>query len=620
MSILDSVKKARGPGWLGTWAALAAHARGLAPAPQPTAAWWAAARAALAPSGTALLDGPPPPGLAFRIVALSPFAHAAAKDPGLLGDAYAQAADADDNREVGRFYTPSAVVEAAFRGPLAPGSRVLDPACGGGRFLLGALRVQPDLHLSGVDTDGQAVSVCRAALWIAQGGRAADVRVGDPLAEHAAGAAGLPPGAFDRIVGNPPYRAARRGESLRGDPAQYRARFETAEYQLDPYVLFLELGLKGLAPGGSLSMVVPNGWATNLRARKLRALLVGRYRLAGVTELPASTFSAGVETHLLRVVHDGPTAGRVPVIGLDETVRGALLPNPAQPAAPIALVRDSADEALLRASHGWPNTLGDVAEITRGVNPYHHSTHSPDEIQARVHHAAIPRAPTWEPELRGKDLCGPYRLWPAGDHWIRYGPWLKEPRAPRFHEGPRLLVRKVLGTTLCAAYLQQRYVADQSIYIARLKADQPWPAGALLACLNSTLIARLLRIRHQAHDELFPQIKVSELRAVPLPPVAPDSAPVQALARAAYALQLLEGVHGAALAAVAGDGPGAADRQRQLRRGDWATAACDQRRAAEITRRREAIDRAVAALYRHQAPAVIPGTGPLTDEATLPDP
>ncbi|MCA9544871.1 MAG: N-6 DNA methylase, partial [Myxococcales bacterium] len=373
---------------------------------------------------------------------------------------------------------------------------VVDPACGGGRFLLGALAAQPRARLDGLDADAHAASVCRAALWIAADGQApARIQVADPLADRALGGSGLPPGRFQRVVGNPPYRAARRGPLLQGDPQGYRQHFQTAEYQLDPYVLFLELGLQALAPGGELAMVVPGAWAANHHTGKLRSLVVGQYRLAEWIELPLDTFAAGVETVLMRVVHDGRTGRRVPVRSLRGVPRGALLPDPERPRAPLALARTPEDEALLAHSRGWATTLGDVAEITRGVNPYHHSTHSPAEIEAKVHHAAVPRTPAWEPELRGRDLAGPYRLWPGGEHWIRYGPWLKEPRDPRFHEGPRLLVRKVLGPTLCAVFLARRYVCDQSLYVVKPRPGQPWPLGALLACLNSSLLARLLRAR-----------------------------------------------------------------------------------------------------------------------------
>ena len=354
----------------------------------------------------------------------------------------------------------------------------------------------------------------------------ADVR----LRERTPGAWRPEPARYDLVVGNPPYRAGRFAQL---DPV-YRDAFRVAEYQLDPYPLFLELALHCAAPGGRVAMVVPNAWLSNLRCAKLRAHLLGTHGLERLVELPEDTFDAGVETVVARLRRDGETPAEVPVADERGVTRGALLVDRADPSAPAPIVRDPATAALLVASRGWRLTLGDVAEVTRGVNPYHHTTHTGAEISARVHHADHEAGPDFVPELRGRDL-GAYKLWWRGDHWIRYGPWLKEPRDPRYFDGPRLVVRKILGETLCAAFLDTPLCCDQSVYIARLRPGQPWPPGALLAVCNSRVVATLLRARHQEHDRLFPQLKVAELRGLPLPPVEPSG--LEELAGRALELQ-----------------------------------------------------------------------------------
>jgi SAM-dependent methyltransferase len=522
---------------LGLWAARAAVERGLVPGPgRDLRAWWADAAPSLrAASHSDLFAGDAP--LDAWDALAGPAARAAA-DPGLLGDAYA--AHGDDRRSAGRFYTPASIVELALADHVAPGRRILDPACGGGRFLLGALdggAAPDDLH--GIDADARAIAVCRAALYLATGRPALGVRAGDPLLGLAARRAGSllpPPGAldpgeaaFDLVVGNPPYRAGR----LAALGADLRRAFAVAEYQLDPYPLFLELALDAVRPGGVVAMIVPNAWMNVLRGGRLRRLLVGENGLERVVELPADAFGAGVETVVVHVRRGGTTPSTVP------TERGVLAVDPARPEAPLALARTPAAAALLHASATWSATLGDVAEVTRGINPYHRCMHTPEEIRARVHHADRPLDATFAPELCGRDL-GPYRLWWSGARYVRYGPWLKEPRHPRFFEGPRLLVRKILGETLCAAYCDAPFYCDQSVYVARLRPGQPWPPGALLAFANSRLIADLVRARHQEDDVLFPQIKVAALRALPLPPVDPTSAAVADVAALALRLQGLE--------------------------------------------------------------------------------
>ena len=677
---------------LGLWCASAAALRGLLPpAPDDNAGlidWWRrGTEALLERSGSGLYAverdlGPREVRRALRCLSVVKLGHesepddllrALAADPGLVGNLYATLARPKARKAVGRFYTDGPLVERALAGLLRPGDRVLDPACGGGRFLLDAFdrlasgapheaRAEiAERCLFGVDVDPTAVAICRATLHLACA--TADrpkvnltdhVRVGDPLlgmarareqteglwgwsAEHGryagceTGRREGPPmvmeaveeeirplfaGDFDAVVGNPPYRGGRH-RPLGGHDALFRKTFEAAQYQLDPCWLFVELGLACLKSGGRLAMVVPNVWMSNTRATRFRRLLVGDNELEAIIELPADAFGAEVETVIIRVRRGGQTAGVVPVWGAGhpgaQQGDAKLIRDPARPEAPLAMARDETDVALLEASRAWRATLGQVAEIARGVNPYHHLTHTPEQIEARVHHADHQRDTTYVPELRGRDL-GDYRLWWSGVHWLSYGSWLKEPRDPNLFRGPRLLVRKVFGAqSLCAAYTDEPLCCDQSVYIAKLSVSASplllWPAGALLAILNSRIVARVLRCRHQEHDELFPQLKVTELRSLPLPPVEPSSQAVNMVAAAALSLQRLEKAQFAALDNAArqidpdahADLPLRAKIRGQLQRSGWPEAPnaepADLARIDQIRALRETIERDVAALY-----------------------
>lgn len=518
---------------------------------------WAAAglRGIAGPSRAALARHTGCPLLAEAAVlpktpAAAGLVEAVARDPALPGDLYAATLAGGERKRRGAFYTPAWAVEAVLDTLPAladhPGG-VLDPACGGGRFLVAAYaRLAAHLpapealaRLQGLDADPVAVALARGALYLtaplseAMDGRGAThpavaaVALGDPLAAH--GTADAPEGK-GVVLGNPPYRGGRFSPLATLSPAA-RARFRVAEYQVDPYVLFIEAGLAALRPGGQLALIVPNAFMSNLRTGALRRLLAAENHVLAIVELPAETFGAGVETVILRVTRGGHASPTVPVLAAaeGEPVRtaGTLHLDAGAPAAPWALTRPGTPvvAALSRAA----GRLGDIAEVTRGINPYHHTRHTPDEIARRIHHADHQAGPEFTPELRGRDLQ-PFRLAWNGRHWIRWGPWLKEPRDPRLFEGPRLLVRKILGETLVAAYTDAPFHCDQSVYIVKPRPGQPWPLPALLAWLSSRPLADLLRARHQEHDRLFPQLKVAELRDAPLPPCPPDAPAVTALA------------------------------------------------------------------------------------------
>jgi hypothetical protein len=202
-------------------------------------------------------------------------------------------------RRLGSFYTPPARVEELLdlalepvldrvlgKGPGRGGSaavkavqrlRIVDPACGSGRFLVGALArlarriaahgAQPEARvlqqvcrscLFGVDVDRTAARVARIELARAAGMPSAawldeNVRHGDALLAWP-----WERSSFDVVLGNPPFvdseRMSRQAAPYR---ASVRERYACARGNWDLFVPFFELALEALHPGGTLGFVAP---------------------------------------------------------------------------------------------------------------------------------------------------------------------------------------------------------------------------------------------------------------------------------------------------------------------------------------------------------------------------
>jgi len=203
-------------------------------------------------------------------------------------------------KAAGTYYTPEPLVRFLVRealgsltqstigGPVT-GLRVMDPAMGDGRFLAEACRflagqlAPAGTHghadamravalscLHGRDTDPTAVAIARASIAALGGVRPADLegnlREGDALGQQ-------PDGAFDAILGNPPFvnvieggmapavrkHAARRGSLLGG----------TA----DAAFHFVEAGERMISARGVMALVVPRTFLGAPSADRLRAYL-----------------------------------------------------------------------------------------------------------------------------------------------------------------------------------------------------------------------------------------------------------------------------------------------------------------------------------------------------------
>ena len=195
-------------------------------------------------------------------------------------------------RELGAWYTPPALVDAVVAAvlhgwtpPSGRSVRVLDPACGDGRFLVAAVGDALAAggfraSLVGVDVDAGACNEARAAL---------DGR--DAVVEHADALAGVRSGPFDLVVGNPPFLsplAAPNERVARSSPVG-------APYA-DAATQFLLLGWALLEPGGRIGFVLPQSVLANRDAAVARRAIGDGGALQWLWWSPERLFEAAVRT------------------------------------------------------------------------------------------------------------------------------------------------------------------------------------------------------------------------------------------------------------------------------------------------------------------------------------
>jgi SAM-dependent methyltransferase len=179
----------------------------------------------------------------------------------------------------------------------ATGLRVLDPACGDGRFLAAAAeRVErrfgavPPGCLVGVDVDPGATAVARARL-----GPVADIVTADALA------GGWPDGSFDVVVGNPPFLNQLAGATRR------RVRSALGGPYADSAALFLAQALRAVRPdGGRVGFVLPHSLLATRDTAPIRIAVVTGGRLDSLWWAGAPVFDAEVLTCAVTCVRGEP--------------------------------------------------------------------------------------------------------------------------------------------------------------------------------------------------------------------------------------------------------------------------------------------------------------------------
>lgn len=254
-------------------------------------------------------------------------------------------------RERGQFFTPRNVVQTMVE-MLAPepGERILDPACGSGRFLvsclerfrealaqaqapksklernrfindpktLGAGAAYARECLFGIDVDPELVRAAKMNMLINNDGHGNlvpgnSLEVTSVTSEDLLGAE-FQLGSFDVVLTNPPFGAkipVDDPEVLRGFDLGHRwsatpdgdwlIRQGELQAKMPPEILFIERCLQWLRDGGRMGIVVPDGILGNPGNEPIRAWILQHARVLASIDLPVETFQpqVGVQASLL---------------------------------------------------------------------------------------------------------------------------------------------------------------------------------------------------------------------------------------------------------------------------------------------------------------------------------
>jgi type I restriction enzyme M protein len=230
----------------------------------------------------------------------------------VLGDAFQALIGPRLRGDKGQFFTPRSVVKAMVEiADPKPSEAVLDPACGTGGFLLEAhvyqaRHGQPTGALVGSDKDHDLYRLCSALLQIATKGRAELFNFNS--LEAASWRSVGPSEGFDVVLTNPPF-GARIGVR---DPALLK-EFALGHQWIEggggewlespavlaaqsPQVLFLELCVRRLAPGGRLGIVLPEGIFGNRSDGYIWEWVRSQGRVFALLDCPRTTFQPGTDT------------------------------------------------------------------------------------------------------------------------------------------------------------------------------------------------------------------------------------------------------------------------------------------------------------------------------------
>ena len=179
-------------------------------------------------------------------------------------------------RVIGQFFTPEIVARCLFllTGTRAP-DRVIDPSCGDGSFVRHA---PAGCAVFACEIDPRYIKISSPLV------PAGHFFAGDALTalrEHH--------GTFDLAIGNPPFSAQAHLEKRPEVQSQFDLAAGRRSQCLE--VLFLELFLKLVKPGGHVAIILPDGPFSNRPFQYVRDWLLRHATVLAIISLPRGIFS-----------------------------------------------------------------------------------------------------------------------------------------------------------------------------------------------------------------------------------------------------------------------------------------------------------------------------------------
>jgi len=453
--------------------------------------------------------------------------------------------------------------------------KILDPACGSGSFLIRAYDELLNYHayrrgksvseldqyerlpvltrnIFGVDLDMQAIEIARLNLLLRSLAKretlpslADRIRQGNSLIsgteEELRKYFGdnwrekkpfnweqefediMAQGGFDVVIGNPPY-----GAQFNTCDKDYLYRnFQTTEYQLDSYLLFIERAITLLNDKGFLGLIVPNPWLTNIKVTKLRLYILNTCKIKEITHYPVKVFGQSVVDTVVVIMqkaqdHQERSENQTKITIYREYPEPELMhtiPQAQWEKTDIFnIFADASSLQLLRKIEQNTMNLKVVCDVVVGIKPYQVGKGQPKQtreiVENRSFDATHKKDNTYRRYIRGSDINRYCTQWNQ-THWISYGQWLAEPRKRENFDAKEKIIIRQTGDSLIATLDREQFLCFNNTHTINLK-NTLYDLRYILALINSQLMNYYYQSLNPEKGEALAEVKATNVKRLPI--------------------------------------------------------------------------------------------------------
>ncbi len=332
---------------------------------------------------------------------------------------------------------------------------------------------------------------------------------------------------FDVVLGNPPYLLVEDEHSKKWFSKNYR--FGSGKPDL--YRFFIEKAYSLAAPNGEIAYIVPSSLLGIPAAKALRSFLLDEGGLERIITFQGSVFPGasvnsiiffgtaqqksqavafaiqqpkqeGNFNSFLQTSEYNSTIVSTDVLRMDEDIK-------------LTVVNDT-DNELVKQIETHSRPLYELASYSLGIQVYHNTIYSKEEMDQRVAHASIQLNTDYIIEAGGRHIQR-YGLKLPADSFVNYAAKAYQKPDKKFLAGPRIILREITGDNLTATIVEQEVAFNKSVIIIR-----PFSPDLnlyfLLGVINSKSIGDYVASTgEKGKQKLFPRISLKTVKQLPIP-------------------------------------------------------------------------------------------------------
>lgn len=338
---------------------------------------------------------------------------------------------------------------------------------------------------------------------------------------------------FDVVIENPPYVFARENFDL-STKKYFTTNYQTSQYQVNLFFLFIEKTISILKNNGEFSLIVPNSLLMVSSAQNLRKHILAETSLTEIINLMGYTFEGvNVETIIFSGTNKKPAELDTVNIFSNDGTEFVLNQTKSQSlfqqnkGYEFNVFSTTESDKITEKLNSESEILDNLVLIKAGLQAYESGKgipkQSPEDVKNRIYDYDYKFDENTYEYLEGKDV-GRYFLKWSGTY-LRYGSHLAAPRTFNLFDSNKIIIREIAGKypqSVIATYTEDVFLYNRSNIAIIEKENTNISLKYVLALLNSKLLSYyFMKNTAKSVRQMFPKIILEDLRKFPIKNISP---------------------------------------------------------------------------------------------------